>query len=213
MYGIFLEHFLSEASVSLEAVIQYLIGDISQIHGGNDPSGSSIRRAKDALPENFNLHDPKIISALQDVQAVDPLELELAERVCHIWKATTKMSLWEVVKKTSRAIKNSLSPAKHTASNGAAGAGGKCDIEVAALTGGNPWPYSLDSYASLNCLICYMWVSSEPTRPSFTDLDCRHECPFHGKHLQNLSEPLILNFKLDLLVACSILFFVFLSVS
>lgn len=165
MYGVFLEQFLSEAGVSLDAVIQYLIGDISQIHGGNDPSGSSIRRAKYALPENFNLQDPKINAALQDVQAVDPRELELAERVCHIWKATTKMSLWEVVKKTSRAIKNSLSPAKHTASNAAAGPSEKCDIEVAALTGGNPWPYSLDSYASLNCLICYMWASFSENLP------------------------------------------------
>ena len=154
MYGIFINEFLKELRVPLNAIVQYLVGDISQMHGGADPAGRDARRNK-ALPDDFEIDDSKVRAALQNLKPAIASQLSQAEHVCRVFKEMTKISLWEVVKRISRTIKNnaSMSPTKIP---GIVGPGDKTGKEIASMTGGNPWPYSLDSYASLNCLVCYM---------------------------------------------------------
>lgn len=149
-----MDDFLAEVNVSVNAMTHYLIGDIRQLDG--DPVLLHERR-EHALPDHFELQDSKILTArTRLVQPVSADELKVAEAVCYVFKQTTNVSAWEVIRKVSQPVKNSMSPTKHTASGTSASANEKCDQEVALLTGGNPWPYSLDSYAHLYCLVCFM---------------------------------------------------------
>ena len=69
-------------------------------------------------------------------------------------------SLWEVAKRGEASVRDSMAPARFSGGNQGSAMtmpGGKPAADaVAVLTGGNPQPYSLESYASLNCLYCYM---------------------------------------------------------
>jgi hypothetical protein len=148
-----MKDFLAEVKVSLDAVIQYLIGDINAM--GTDPEGALARRQA-TLPKDFDLKDPKVIAAKEKATLVEKSELEKAEIVCRVFKETTGISIWEVVKKMSSVVKDSMSPIKQTTSAATAAPNHRGDKDIALMTGGNPWPYSLDSYASLNCMVCYM---------------------------------------------------------
>jgi hypothetical protein len=145
--------FLAEVNVSLDAVIQYLIGDINSM--STDPEAALTRRQA-ALPKDFDLTDPKVIAAKGKATLVKRSELEKAEIVCSLFKEATGISIWEVVKKMSSVVKDSMSPIKQTTSGATAAPNHRGDKDIALMTGGNPWPYSLDSYASLNCMVCYM---------------------------------------------------------
>lgn len=148
-----MDDFLAEVKVSVNAMTHYLIGDIRQLSGDY---AVNLERREGALPDHFELQDAKILAArTRLVEPVNANELKAAEAVCQVFKQTTKVSAWEVIRKVSQPVKNSMSPTKHTTGT-CASATEKGDKEVATLTGGNPWPYSLDSYAHLYCLVCFM---------------------------------------------------------
>jgi hypothetical protein len=152
-YISFMKNFLEEVDVSLDAVILYLIGDISQMYADQN---SALARRKSTLPKDFDLTDPKVKTAQKKATSVELSELYAAETVCRVFKEMTGISVWEVAKKLSSVVKDSLSPTKQMTTGASAVLNETGDKEVALLTGGNPWPYSLDSYASLCCVVCYM---------------------------------------------------------
>lgn len=166
MYTTFINDFLRDLGLNVVVVTNYLIGDISRIHhGANQSRNDAIRR--ESLPDDFDLEDAKLKYLRESLEPVNVKDLEKAEPVCRVFKQQTKVSIWEVVKRANQMVKDSISPAK--LSTGATGTSRKeqreaeREREVAMLTGGNPQPYSLESYAVLNCLLCFM-----------------HECRFHG---------------------------------
>ena len=154
MYSNFIKDFLQEVDVSEEAVTQYLIGNLRSLAETGDYREIKARR-KAALPDDFDLEDPRIIAAQRNSKEVPLADLVAAERVCRVFMETTKISIWEVIKETCDAVKNSLSPTKHTATSASA-LYEQREREVAAISGGNSWPYSLDSYHELSCVMCFM---------------------------------------------------------
>jgi hypothetical protein len=155
MFGVFIHDFLREVDVSEDAVTRYLIGDISKIHGGAD-NVTAQKTREGALSSDFELGSIKKTNMLNKTAEVSVAELERAEYICALFKSVTKVSLWEVIKKTSSAVKDNLLPTKHTATSSSAANNEEKHREVARLTGGNPLPYTLDTYTNLYCLICHM---------------------------------------------------------
>lgn len=140
----------------MNAVASYLIGELSR-------TGWSQQR-KDFrdkfLPEDFDHTEPKVESAIQKLRQVSTSTLERAEAVCSVFMDMLDCSLWEVVQRADDIVKESMTPARTSGGNQGSASkmlGGKTAADaVAMLTGGNPQPYSLESYAALNCLYCYM---------------------------------------------------------
>jgi hypothetical protein len=98
LYATFIHEFLEEINVSMDAIIQYLVGDISHILGRRDvdPAACILRRDEEALPIGFNQENPEISKALQSTEHVHKKELVAAEKVCIVFMNETKISLWEV---------------------------------------------------------------------------------------------------------------------
>lgn len=137
MYTTFLLPFLNEQSLSLSAVTAYLIGPLPR------PRNEIVRR--EALPDDFDFDDAKVRSCRDSLEPVTIDELDNAEPVCKVWKQETGISLWEVVKRVDAMVKDNITPAR---------------VKVEGKSeSGNPAPYSLESYAALNCLLCFMYVS------------------------------------------------------
>lgn len=154
-YAQFIDSFLTDVGVSLSAVTHYFVGDISQIHGGQDLAAREKKRAE-IRPKEFDEEDPNT-AALKERQAEKntPIkELEKCEQVAKIFFDITEVSLYEVIKLVSSEVKNATSPAR-VATAATPGTGRQNNED--------PVPYSLDSYTSLSCLLCFM-----------------HECPFHA---------------------------------
>lgn len=177
MYTTFIHDFLQDLDLSFDAIIGYLVGDITGINHGISKRSEALRAT--ALPKDFDREDVKIKALRERLGTVTMEELEKAESVCRVFKLQTKISMWDVVKRVAPAIRDCLSSAK--VSNGGGGAfakdtdDGSKEKEIAAQTGGNPIPYSLESYATLNCLLCYM-----------------HECRFHRKSISTNHKALFL---------------------
>ncbi|KAG0644669.1 hypothetical protein HOY80DRAFT_996830 [Tuber brumale] len=178
MYTTFIHNFLRDLNLGFDAIVGYLVGDITGINNGISKPRSEALRAG-ALPNDFDREDAKIKAIRERLGTVTMGELEKAESVCRIFKQQTKISMWDVVKRVAPAVKDCLSSAKVT--NGVGGAfakdtdDGSKEREIAAQTGGNPIPYSLESYATLNCLLCYM-----------------HECRFHRQSIPQIIKLLLL---------------------
>lgn len=98
MYATFIHEFLEEINVSMDAIIQYLVGDISHILGRRDvdPAACILRRDEEALPIGFNQENPEISKALQSIENVRKKDIVVAEKVCIVFMDETKISLWEV---------------------------------------------------------------------------------------------------------------------
>lgn len=122
----------------------------------NKVRNESVRR--ESLPEDFDPDDPKVKACRESLEPVTQEELGRAEMACRVFKQQTKISMWEVVKRADQMVKDSIGPARLTTGNTTGGKdkGGEREKEVKELTGGNPLPYSLESYAALNCLLCFM---------------------------------------------------------
>jgi len=149
-----MDDFLAEVKVSIHAMTHYLTGDIQQL--GGDYQENDLHRAR-ALPDHFEPQDIKIMVARTRLAwPVGAEELKAAETVCRIFKQTTAVSAWEVIRKVSQPVKNSMFPTKYTTTGASALVGKKGDNQIETHIGGNPWPYSLDSYAHLYCLVCFM---------------------------------------------------------
>ncbi|RPA92541.1 hypothetical protein L873DRAFT_183359 [Choiromyces venosus 120613-1] len=164
MYTTFIHDFLHDLGLGFDAIVGYLVGDITGINNGISQTRSESLRIS-ALPNDFDLEDVKIKALRERLGTVTMEELEKAESVCRIFKQQTKISLWDVVKRVAPGVKDCLSSVKVTNGGGVFAKDteeGTNEREIAAQTGGNPIPYSLESYATLNCLLCYM-----------------HECRFH----------------------------------
>lgn len=156
MFVDYVDRFLSEFDLDTNAVSSYLIGDLSKT--GWSQSRKDIREKY--FPEDFDTSEANIEQAIQKLKPVSNTALEKAETVCAVFNEVMEFSLWEVVQRANEAVRESMAPARTSGGNqGSASkmAGGKTAADaVAQLTGGNPQPYSLESYAALNCLYCYM---------------------------------------------------------
>ena len=140
----------------MNTVTQYLIGNLSQT--GWSHSRKKIREKY--LPEDFDLTEAKVQSAIKRLTGVSTADLEKAESLCAVFMEVLDFSLWDVAQRGDKVVKQSLAPARISGGNQGTASlipGGKSAADaVAAMTGGNPQPYSLESYAALNCLYCYM---------------------------------------------------------
>lgn len=153
LYIEFIRDFLKEVGTDLNAISNYLLGDLAAMSGWHK---SRIRARDDCLPEDFDFEDAKIALARKKITPVSVKELEKAERVCIVFQEVTDVSLWEVSKRSEESVKSSLAPARLSGGNPGEGMSSSAAGAIAALSGGNPAPYSLESYAALNCLYCYM---------------------------------------------------------
>ena len=175
MYTTFIHDFLQDLDLSFDAIIGYLVGDITGINNGIPKRTEALRAS--ALPKDFDREDVKIKTLRERLGTVTMEELERAESVCRVFRQQTKISMWDVVKRVAPVIRDCLSSAKVSNGGGAFAKDtddGSKEKEIAAQTGGNPIPYSLESYATLNCLLCYM-----------------HECRFHRKSISANYETLV----------------------
>jgi len=175
MYTTFIHDFLQDLDLSFDAIIGYLVGDITGINNGIPKRTEALRAS--ALPKDFDREDVKIKTLRERLGTVTMEELERAESVCRVFRQQTKISMWDVVKRVAPVIRDCLSSAKVSNGGGAFAKDtddGSKEKEIAAQTGGNPIPYSLESYATLNCLLCYM-----------------HECRFHRKSISANYEALV----------------------
>lgn len=145
MYTTFLLPFLADLGLSLSAVTSYLIGP--------NPRSESKRQA--ALPDDFDFEDPKVNACREALESVSTDDLNHAELVCGVWKQETGISLWEVVKRVDVMVKDNISATRIKVEGGKAPECGEAAKEAKEATG-NPAPYSLESYAALNCLLCFM---------------------------------------------------------
>lgn len=149
MYTTFLLPFLADLRLSLSAVTHYLIG----------PNPRSESKRRDALPDDFDFEDSKVNACRDALEPVPNEDLDRAEPVCKVWKEETGISMWEVVKRVDLMVKDNISPARVKVEPGkwpeAYGDAAKEAKEAREATG-NPAPYSLESYAALNCLRCFM---------------------------------------------------------
>ncbi|KAF8472725.1 hypothetical protein BDZ91DRAFT_760204 [Kalaharituber pfeilii] len=158
----YIDRFLKDLDLDMNAITNYLIGDLTHT---NWPHSRKKNREK-YLPEDFDHTETKVQSAKKKLTPVSMAELERAEILCSVFWDIMDFSLWEVAKRADEGVKESMAPARISGGNQGSASkmpGGKvAAAAIAAMTGGNPQPYSLESYAALNCLYCYM-----------------HECPFH----------------------------------
>lgn len=145
MYTTFLLPFLADLRLSLSAVTSYLIGP--------NPSSESKRQA--ALPDDFDFEDPKVNACREALESVSVEDLDRAESVCKVWKEETGVSLWEVVKRVDVMVKDNISATRIKVEGKAPDECDEAAREAKEATG-NPAPYSLESYAALNCLLCFM---------------------------------------------------------
>lgn len=146
MYTTFLLPFLADLELSLSAVTNYLIG----------PSPRSESKRRDALPDDFDFEDLKVNACREALESVSFEDLDRAEPVCKVWKEETGISLWEVVKRVDEMVKDNISATRIKIEGGKAPEEyGEAAREAKEATG-NPAPYSLESYAALNCLLCFM---------------------------------------------------------
>ncbi|KAA8903843.1 hypothetical protein FN846DRAFT_47049 [Sphaerosporella brunnea] len=99
-YNSFMLDFLMEVDVSLDAIIQYLIGDISQ-------KDADLAGRKALLPNDFNGNDPKLESAKARANSVAPTELKDAERI--VWHLSSRRLLQQMRHPLRLATKKSLS--------------------------------------------------------------------------------------------------------
>lgn len=164
MYSNFIEKFLEECDVSVAAVTRYLTGDISRMNGsGSRARLEKARRA--ALPADFDLENPKWILFNQNREKISDQELERCEAVCAAFKEVTDISIWEVVKIKNPKVKDFISPIRLTTGNGSqpsssqSSGAREAEIPLTESSRGNIINYSLESYASLNCLICFMYAT------------------------------------------------------
>lgn len=135
LYTTFLHPFLAAQALTLPAIACYLVGDT--------PRNEAHRRA--ALPDDFDADDAKVRTLRDALPPCTPDELDRAEPVCKAWKQETGISLWEVVKRADVTAKDGTRFKLEGS--------GKAAVEGST---GNPAPYSLESYAALNCLLCFM---------------------------------------------------------
>ena len=155
IFADYIDRFLTDLSLDLNTISQYLIGDLSSTGW---PAARKKNREK-FLPEDFDFTDSTVTSAVKKLTPVSAHDLQRAETVCTVFFDVMDFSLWEVAKRKEECVRTSLNPMRATLGGqgmAATLAGGKEADAVAALTGGNPQPYCLESYAALNCLYCYM---------------------------------------------------------
>ncbi|RPA83443.1 hypothetical protein BJ508DRAFT_65852 [Ascobolus immersus RN42] len=169
-----IERLLNLFETSINALSFYLIGDLETVHGVDAVSMEKSRQfffAPDHDPE-YHKTKSELAQRRRNLKPVKADELRRAEIVCRALRDVVGVRAWFVLKAITnegkhRALAN-LGPCAEDRyrplfSNDEDYEQSPEEQKMAVLSGGNPIPYQIDSYAKLHCPVCYM-----------------HQCPFHA---------------------------------